>query len=276
MYQLAAQYITENQNVNFHRIRDLSASGIDEYLSRKKGHLLLRERLSLLFVHNKNFDELQQFRKQSSYSHSRSYSILVEFNRLFMNYLSSAYSLREHLKTGITRDFGRKSEHFLNYNDILGKIEEQYPTYAFYQDFRNFVQHCGFPVGKANSKEDIYGTRLDLTYSRRKLLEDYNRWDKSSLDSWACDIIDLTEITQDHQEIILREFPVIILEIYGNEVDATEFYYRSLHDEAKAVDKDAKAVIITKSNRTEKGGEVTFEQVPTDSLGELGLNPVNQ
>lgn len=271
MYRLAARFSPDEENVNIHLIRDLTDSEIEEYLSRKENHIKLRQRLSLLYINERNFADLEAYRNSPAVSINMDILPLFELNRLFMNYLSSAYALREHLKTHIRRDFGRGSQNDANYNRFLEALEAAHMPYAFYQDFRNFVQHCGFPIGNATRVENSEGISLHLTYEREKLLNDYNRWEKSGLQNWNEEKVDLAEITTSHHAIVRSEFLHVILAEYGGEVDLNESYFERLHEEARTINDSAVAVVVTEGNSLPKRGTVKFEQVPVNSLRELGL-----
>jgi|GEM_PF-5333170 len=276
MHSLNAKFSPDEGNLNFDRIRDLSDSEVEEYLSRKRVYSRLKNRLSLLYINDLNFADLEKYREETVATENPRSVRLFELNRLFMNYLASAYALREHLKVNIKRDFGRRSEQADNYSRFLIAMDETHRSYAFYQDFRNFVQHCGFPVGNANYNKNREGTTLELSYSRERLLEDYNRWDKSKLAKWSDDRIDLAEITIEHHSIVKREFPVMILGIYGGNVDDSESYFQAFHSEARAVDETAVAVMMLDQDISSEGGNLVFEDIPINPLWELGLRRSDQ
>jgi len=196
---------------------------------------------------------------------------VVELNRLLMNYVYSTYSLREHLKTHIFRDFGRESEAAEMYGRFLHNVEQKSRSYAFMQDFRNYVQHCGFPVGKAFSKESINGRVLSLLYPKCDLLSNYAGWGKSRLREWPEAEIDLSAITAEYHEVIIKEFPAVILAAYGSEIGKNVAYFASLHDEAKNLESSAIAVMVTSECFREDGGNCTLEEIPYKPLAELGL-----
>jgi hypothetical protein len=47
-------------------------------------------------------------------------------------------------------------------NDYIKKCEDQSWAFAFYQDLRNFVQHCGLPTGKFSRTASRHSVNLEL------------------------------------------------------------------------------------------------------------------
>ena len=91
------------------------------------------------------------------------------------------FARREHLKTALRRDFGRSSEEMSRFRTFLNLLEQKCFAYAFFQDFRNYVQHCGFPVGEMSLVTEGTTRSLELAYSKSALLAEYKKWEKSGL-----------------------------------------------------------------------------------------------
>jgi len=129
-----------------HFIRELAPDEIADYKKCKTKFLVLRQRFSLLFILDQNFAALESCAEKLRTSETSDAVALSEINRHFMNYLFSAYALREHLETAIARDFGRESVSVSKLDRFFQLMEQKCFAYAFFQDFRNYVQHCGLPV----------------------------------------------------------------------------------------------------------------------------------
>jgi hypothetical protein len=170
--------------------------------------------------------------------------VLTEMNRHFMNYLSSGYSLRQHLDKLLKRDFGRKSEQAAKFPHLLNLLETNNFAYAFFQDFRNYVQHCGFPIGGMKLVQEKNGSALSLTHSKAALLKEYHEWKKSALPNRPEEEFDLIALVKIHHQIVIKEFRAVILAEYGKSLDIIQNYFLKLHNEAKAVKGDAEARII--------------------------------
>lgn len=100
----------------------------------------------------------------------------LEMQRLFSNFLFSAYALRDHL-------YALRNEYYKG-TVIEEKMKERIAKYfaanaitKFVQDFRDFVIHCGFP---ATSKEmSITNHSNDILFHKSELLK-YKNWTSQS------------------------------------------------------------------------------------------------
>lgn len=279
MAYLAAVFIEEGDLFVADCIRELSPSQLAEFNLIQTKFNLLRQRLSLLHILEQNFSTFGSFINQLQASGNMNATrALSEMNRHFMNYLSSGYSLREHLETLLKRDFGRKSEQVVLFRQLLEFLEKNYFEYAFFQDFRNYVQHCGFPVGGMHVVQDKKGSSLRLTHSKIALLKEYNSWEKSMLSKRPEGEFDLIALVKIHHQIVIKEFSSIILTEYGKSLDVVQNYFLKLHSEAKAVKKDAEARIILQVDGDSSKGGVGFQDIPLNPMVELGLaqNPASE
>lgn len=273
MPSLTALYKDEaDSQVNLHRIRDLTPGEFAEHDAKLEEFIRLRRRFSLLHVAEQNFAALAGFLAQvSAAANLNGNKALAEANRHFMNYFSSAYALRQHLNTSLIRDFGRNSGQVIKFQKFLSMLEEKSFDYAFVQDFRNFVQHCGFPVGEMRRTENHQGRALSVKYSKAALLSDYNEWGKSKLAERPEGEFDLMVIVQKHHALVVREFSVVIQAEYGQNLDAIEAYFVGLHEEAKKIAPNAVAKIVDELPDNPYSGTVTFRDIPRNPLAELGL-----
>ena len=156
MAYLTAVFTTPDKSCNVHCIRELTADQLAEHERILAEFIRLRQRFSLLHILELNFAALMSFVDElQAAPNLNTNRALFEANRHFMNYLSAAYALWHHLQTSLNRDFGRKSEQALRFKKFIQLLEAKCFEYAFFQDFRNFAQHCGFPVGDMNLRHEM-------------------------------------------------------------------------------------------------------------------------
>lgn len=256
---------------NLRKLRDFDSDQLDSYNRSKAEYQRLRERLSLLQVVAGNYQQILTFMCTIPRIGSADYGPLIEINRLLMNYMSSAYALREHLETATKRDFGRASKQVGDLNAFLMRLEQSSFPYAFFQDFRNYVQHCGFPVGGFTAHKNMVRAEVHITYDPQKLLSQYKDWGKSKLGEYTEPVIDITTLVQDHHSIVIAEFPAAILGLYGSRILEIDSYFRALHAEAYQHDATAIAVLVKHFQKNEAGMSFTLDHIPRDPIGELGV-----
>jgi hypothetical protein len=275
MAYLAALFDKPDKSLDLHRIRDFTPEQFADFEKTFAEFIKLEQKFSLLRILELNFLALDSFVKklQESNNNLDAYTVLAEMNRHFMNYLSSAYSLREHIKSSISPNFGRQSEHTSKYAKFLELLTKTHFEYAFFQDFRDFAQHCGFPVGEMKTIQNETGRRLTLKYSKAVLLENYKRWKYCDLQKRSEIEFDLIALVKRHHQIVTQEFSVVIQALYGKNLDNIESYFLGLQKEAKAIQESAIAkVVLSLPPNPLEGGTVTWRNIPLNPLVQLGLS----
>lgn len=271
MPQLAAFLPQPAQACNVHLIRELAVPEFEEYRAAKAEFMKLRQRLNLLVILEQNFSALDKYIEQLRMTDERGTLVSCDLNRHFMNYLSSAYALRQHLETWFKRDLGRES--LERFRKFLALMEEKCFAYAFFQDFRNYVQHCGFPVFKTERSMKGQERLLALTYPKAALLHDYANWEKARLTERTEHAFDLVVLVRTHQKVVHSEFPVAILAEYGKNFDKLEACFLKLQAEAGKVQAGAGAtIVVSLDGDPTRGGQITFDNIPQNPLAELGLS----
>lgn len=102
----------------------------------------------------------------------------LEMQRLFSNFLSSAFSLRDHL-------YALRNMYYEG-TEIVDSIQNYIDAYfkgkgitSFVQDFRNFVVHRGYPKLNKELKIDKERIHNDLIFNKKELLK-FKKWSATS------------------------------------------------------------------------------------------------
>jgi hypothetical protein len=272
MAHLAAVFKKPLQTSNIHVIRELSASEFGEFETLFVEFRTLRERQSLVHIFDRDFREIQSFvNSLESGKAIQAGRVLVDLNKRFMDYLASGYALREHLETALKRDFGRNSEHAIRFPQLLWFLEKTSFEYAFLQDFRNFVQHCAFPVGNVYLRRDLTGSWLTVTYSRLDLLRLYKGWKKCALETRPEMEIDLLDVVRAAHHVAIQKFSGVICLAYGKNLPRMDSCFSGFHKEAADINPSSVARIVLSRTGTPESGEVKLQDIPRNPYGELGL-----
>jgi len=106
---------------------------------------------------------------------------LQEMNRLLMNYLSSFKTYIDHLSTRYATLQRQGYSHLEAYKNIKTACYDGSFAYRFFYKLRNYVQHCGLPLGYINIEESPASdgsVKIDATigFERDNLLNAFKKW----------------------------------------------------------------------------------------------------
>lgn len=109
--------------------------------------------------------------------------IVLSINRHLLNLLSSLRTFLDHTETCLKRRHGPRSERVTAFKAVTSAAFDSSFSYRFLWQLRNYVQHCGMPVGKMSVHIDFdeessqpLSQSLELLFSRDALLDNYNNW----------------------------------------------------------------------------------------------------
>jgi hypothetical protein len=111
--------------------------------------------------------------------------IKLDMSRHIMNLLSSVRTALDQTECNLKRRYSAESERYRAFERATNRAYDGSFAYRFLYKLRNFVQHCGLPIGRigvetrasesATSANDISQT-LKIEFSRDSLLSDYDSW----------------------------------------------------------------------------------------------------
>ena len=110
-----------------------------------------------------------------------------EMNRLLLNYLSSFKTFIDHLTTRYTR-LQRQGHSFLDdFKKLTAACYDGNFPYRFFSKLRDYVQHCGLPLGSMDISEypDQKGNvviKVSISIDRDNLISSYKKWGKVTPD----------------------------------------------------------------------------------------------
>lgn len=110
-----------------------------------------------------------------------------EMNRLLLNYLSAFKTFIDHLTTRYTR-LQRQGGSFLSdFKAITAACYDGNFPYRFFSKLRDYVQHCGLPLGSIHIDEKpapdgSVDISTSICFSRDTLISAYEKWGKVKAD----------------------------------------------------------------------------------------------
>jgi hypothetical protein len=206
---------------------------------------------------------------------------MMELDRLMLNTLSSVNALFNHFRVHFHRTFkGTDKEHA--FRDYVKEREKANPTYALFADLRDFVQHCGLPIGNVQQTQRPGGPiTLKVTAEVSWFIENNgdgrNPWKRSNLTA-ANGTLDFIELMKSFRRFLIEDFGVFTASTYGPRLLEAHNFYATLKDEVEKVGGTESEMVVVESLHTQPGDQpgVTHFQfetslLPQDMLKELGI-----
>ena len=103
----------------------------------------------------------------------------LNFNRLFLNFLSSVKTYIDHNETNIKRKYGSDSKEALEFRKITSYYFDNFFSYRFFSKLRNYAQHCGLPlqefsISVTRTSENEYVGSSEVGFSPKDLLANFD------------------------------------------------------------------------------------------------------
>jgi hypothetical protein len=275
--------LASHKNGAAQQIRPLSEEEIAGLEVHKKRYFSTGNRFKLFAMMKQNYGAWDRFVADlQDPTLSVNGDIMLELDRLMLNFLSSVNALFNHFKVHAARGENGKSE-TAAFKKYVKNLEATNPTYAFFSDLRDFVQHCGLPIGSVNRTQNAETgvIVLKVTTDAAWLIEnsgDWRRqWRRSGLtkDRGSMDLLAMmTEVRQ----VLIEEFGKFTATIYGPRLVETHNFFAELQIEAEKVGGEGAQSIVVESFAQQPGAapgvqhfQVQTSILPQDVLKEIGI-----
>jgi hypothetical protein len=247
-------------------IRDLSAEELKHHALYKSVVAEAKNRLTLFRVLDDNHREWAAY--LTSLLHPGEVNddaVVLELERLFLNYLTCANHIRLHFEGSFQQRFRTDGAEQKKYKMLLEQLIQTSWVFAFFLDFRNYLQNQGLGLGFYKRKLTPLSVSLELTLNSVELLNTTKDWPRSKL-APAKGILELTGLLRDfHAQMMQKYSGIVIATLFADLPPATEFY-KKLASEVRTKDPHLTMVF--------RDGETKIVYVPNDLMAELALNGV--
>lgn len=185
-------------------VRELSIDEFERLNTALSLAGLFNESLTLYEICQANAKDIEDFHDQvintTGLNFASSHNMVVELNRLLLNYLSSFRTFVDHQETQLSKISTTEDNWISHFKTRCSEVYDSSFSYRFLWNLRNYVQHCGLPVGGVNirTKNKAEGTEeseVSVYFKRDQLLENYKGWKK----------IVRTELAQQAERIAIFE-----------------------------------------------------------------------
>lgn len=176
-------------NPNFDNVRDISEDDFNRYSKYISELTKLSADENLFKIVELNHIELKQsiekytkdFSNGTSAGEAAFAHMVLDVNRLILNFLSSIRTYLDHTETRLKRNSRNEFEEFKYFKQETSKAYDDNFFYRFLYKLRNYSQHCGLPAATItfHSQEDENeqpDNALTLFLNRDELLNNFNSW----------------------------------------------------------------------------------------------------
>ncbi|SHM98815.1 hypothetical protein [Flavobacterium xinjiangense] len=277
--------ISQSDKGYFTKLMDnVSESNYEMLLSSiwEVNHFENRKRLFEIVIYNSNeFTETVTIAIKYMLNNSLSmtgdkeeyYKQHLNFNRLFLNYLSSFRTFIDHSETTIKRKFGKTSDQADMFKKITNGLFDEFFSYRFLCKLRNYSQHCGLPIDEieisaTKQADETFIGKGKIEFDCQKLLSEYKEWGPVKKDLIEKSKISIFPIL-DELHTALMKFWNAINQLYTTDLlKAVEFIeLKAGHLKAD----DCKVCLFTDIRNNENGTleYFTSHQIPFDVIATL-------
>ncbi len=109
--------------------------------------------------------------------------IILNLNRHIMNLLTAVRTFLDHTERNLKHRHGKDSEQFQAFKKATAEAYDGSFAYRFLYKLRNYVQHCGMPIGKMSINMQLgeetppgVSQSLEVAFSRDSLLSNFDSW----------------------------------------------------------------------------------------------------
>jgi hypothetical protein len=254
---------------NLTEIRDLSEDEVIQYGKSMAVYAAARNRFRLFRIFHLNYKAWEGFVKATRKPGGALGDEMLELDRLMLNFLTAAKALIDHF-TQFYIQSHRKTPEENHFSELLDLLSGRSWAFAFFQDFRNFVQHCGLPTGSCEMSVKEGLITMEVGADAEWLLANHTGWKLSKL-AKTHGKLNLLTLAHEYYQCVMSELGMFLAKAFFPKVVEAHNFFAVLANEVAQVVPTHTMILITQAEGN--GNEVTlsFELIPNDVFGELGF-----
>jgi hypothetical protein len=190
----------------------------------------------------------------------------LELNRLLLNYLASAYAIREHFNGSHKRRFRHDPSRKNSHENFIDKLCANSFAFAFFLDFRSYVQHRALAVEHYNRTLNSTSVTFSITQNAAQMANEERCWKKSKLSADKGDL-NLVDLLQEFHVHMLQSYAKFVVETFFPVLIPAAEFYGNLCKEVQHVRPGFRMVFIDDFDETDiNRQELTAEYVPNERI----------
>jgi hypothetical protein len=261
---------------HFHCVRDLNKEEIANYEKYTPIIAEAGNRFKLFRILGHNFNEWIAYINSLLNSQSRSdENDWLQLDRLLLNYLTCAYTIQEHFKVSFRRRFRKKPTKLKEYRDFVDRLCQASWAFAFFLDFRGYIQHCELGIGQFHRHVSLTSVELNITHEATELLADSKEWRRCKLTAKKGKL-DLVELLNEFHHHMQHSYGKYVAKTFFPDLFPAAQFYDNLANEVLKIGPGFRMFFIDAEPQIRFGEgkqEMSLELklVPNNLFVELGI-----
>jgi len=262
---------------HFQFIRKLNEQEIENY---KKFTPIIAEahnRFKLFRILRDNFNEWIAYITSLLTSSPRNEeNDWLQLDRLLLNYLTCAYTIQEHFMVSYRQRFRKDEPKLKDYEDFIEKLCQTSWAFAFFLDFRGYIQHRELGIGHFHRHVNLTSVEISITHESAQLVADSREWKRSKLTDKRGKL-DLVELLNEFNHHMLHSYGGYVAKTFFPDLFPAAEFYANLTNEVIKIgpgyrmfftDGDLKVDFQEGSQQI----KLQLKLVPNDLFAELGFS----
>jgi hypothetical protein len=218
---------------HYHRVRDLTADEVQKHHQFKTIVNEVSSRLKLFRFLETNYSEWSAYLKTLlSADHNDGRDEKDTLDRFLLNYLTCAYTIREHFKVSYRNRYRGNAAKLKEYDDFRAALSKQHFGFGFFLDFRGFVQHKALPVGYFSKQVHLSSVKIEVTQEAEALLRESREWGMSGLTAQH-GTLDLPSLLQEFHMVMMRSYAEFVVKTMFPELLPAAQFMQALQKRSK-------------------------------------------
>ena len=262
---------------NFVPIRDLTQDELAKHESYIKPFTEATARLALFRILALNYREWRShINSLLAAERTEREDDQLRLNQRMLNFLTISYAIKEHFERSYRKRYKKQPAKIEEYDRFVENLKSNCWAFAFFTDFRNYVQHCELPIGKYHHHVSHDKVALKISHDAKTLLANYKDWKASQL-SESHGRLDLIALLQDYYIRMIQDYGRFVAKTFFPELRAAEEFYKNLTTEVTSRAQGHRMVFARDRKPKKELGKVTTNIqiifIPNEVYTELGIVP---
>jgi hypothetical protein len=262
---------------NFQLIRELTDDEIANYEKFTPIVAEAHNRFKLFRILGSNFNEWTSYINSLLNPQSRNdENDWLQLDRLLLNYLTCAYTIQEHFKASFQRRFRKDAAKLKEYRDFVDKICRTSWAFAFYLDFRGYIQHCELGIGHYQRNVSSTSVKINITHESAQLVAESKEWKRCKLTDKR-GTLELVELLKEFHHHTLNSYGGYVAKAFFPELFPAAKFYANLTSEVIKIGPGHRMFFMDGEPKVDfqEGSQqikLQLKLVPNDLFAELGFS----
>lgn len=192
-----------------------------------------RSRFALFRILDQNFSEWSSYLNSLLSPNPLDDSAArLNLDRLLLNYLHGAYALRQHFETLFQQRLRTDDASQKKYKILVDQLCQTSWPFAFFLDFRHYLNHEGLAIGFFKRKLSPTSVSLEITLNAVELLNTTKDWPRSKLTA-AKGLIEIAPFLRDLHTQLSQNYAAIVIKTFFPDLAPAADFYKKLAAEVR-------------------------------------------